>query len=123
MQRHACSTKLLAPMVNFNLKKNIIFLIFHGHKNTQFSNLFYFGKLQILVCYMQLLFKATKQCISIWTIVIIIWRCNIYYSRKQTMWQKKPYTNKIVGVAIESPTYSNTTICMAIEGPSIASKY
>ena len=43
--------KLLAPMVNFNLKKNIIFSIFHGHKNTQFNILSYFGKLQILGCY------------------------------------------------------------------------
>ena len=51
MQRHACSNKLLAPMVNFNLKKNIIFPIFHGHKNTQVNNLSYFGKLQILGCY------------------------------------------------------------------------
>ena len=62
------------------------------------------------IVWLQLLFKATKQCIAIWTIVIITWRCNIYYRRKQTMWQKN-YTNKIVGVAIESPTYSNTTIC------------
>ena len=38
-------------MVNFNLKKNIIFPIFHGHNNTQFNNLSYFGKLQILGCY------------------------------------------------------------------------
>jgi len=33
------------------LKKNIIFPIFHGHKNTQFNILSYFGKLQILGCY------------------------------------------------------------------------
>ena len=51
MQRHACSNKLLDPMVNFNLNKNIIFPIFHGHKNTQVNNLSYFGKLQILGCY------------------------------------------------------------------------
>jgi len=40
-------------MVSFNLKKNIIFPIFHGQKNTQFKNLSYFGKLQILGCYTQ----------------------------------------------------------------------
>jgi len=51
MQSHACSNKLLDPMVNFNLKKNIIFPIFHGYKNTQVNNLSYFGKLQILGCY------------------------------------------------------------------------
>ena len=51
MQRHACSNKLLAPMVNFNLKKNIFFPIFYGHKNTQVNNLSYFEKLQILGCY------------------------------------------------------------------------
>jgi hypothetical protein len=51
MQRHACSNKLLTPIVNFNSKKNIIFPIFHGHKNTQFNILSYFGKLQILGCY------------------------------------------------------------------------
>ena len=51
MQRHACSNKLLAPMVNFKLKKILFFLYFMGTKNTQFSNLSYFGKLQILGCY------------------------------------------------------------------------
>jgi len=35
----------------FLFKENIIFPIFHGHKNTQFNNLSYFGKLQILGCY------------------------------------------------------------------------
>jgi hypothetical protein len=38
-------------MVNFNLKKSIIFPIFRGHKNTQVNNLSYFGNLQILGCY------------------------------------------------------------------------
>jgi hypothetical protein len=32
MQRHACSNKLLTPIVNFNSTKNIIFPIFHGLK-------------------------------------------------------------------------------------------
>ena len=51
MQRHAWSNKLLAPMANFNLKKTFIFPIFHGHKNTQFNILSYFGKFQNLGCY------------------------------------------------------------------------
>jgi len=38
-------------MANFNLKKKIIFPIFHGHKNTQLNNFSYFGKMQILGCY------------------------------------------------------------------------
>ena len=51
MHQHVCIIILLSLMINFNLKKNIIFPIFHGHKNTQFNNLSYFGKLQILGCY------------------------------------------------------------------------
>jgi hypothetical protein len=52
---------------------------------------------------------CTKQSVAIWTIGIIIWRCNICYSDKQTVWQK-PRTNEIVGMAIEGSTYSNHII-------------
>ena len=62
----ACMLKQVAnPIVNFNLKKNIIFPIFHGHKNMQFNNLSYFGKLQILGCYMEFLGLKIKCIFSI----------------------------------------------------------
>jgi len=35
----------------FYFKEKYYFPIFHGHKNTQFNILSYFGKLQILGCY------------------------------------------------------------------------
>ena len=58
----------------------------------------------------QILFHATKSV--------------VIYAMATNQWcDRKPRTNEIVGVAIESPNYSNTIVSVAIEGPSIATKY
>jgi hypothetical protein len=65
------------------------------------------------------LFEAAKLNVVIWTIGIIIWRCNICYSNKQTVRQRTSY-HETVGVALESLNYSNTIVSVAIEGLDIA---
>ena len=44
----------------FYFKEKYYFPIFHGHKNTQFNILSYFGKLQILGCYTQKVQASTQ---------------------------------------------------------------
>ena len=48
----------------------------------------------------------------------------VIYAIATNQWcGRKPHTNETVGVAIESPNYSNTIVNVAIDGPSIATKY
>ena len=44
MHWHVCTTMLLLLMINFNIMKNILFLIFYEHKNSKLNQFNYISK-------------------------------------------------------------------------------